>query len=75
MAFLALPLGMVHRRRGKEVALGIGVLVVITYQSLLAAGNFGWKLEYFSPYAGAWFPNIVIALIVGLISYLKLKKL
>lgn len=75
MAFLALPLGMVHRRRGKEVALGIGIIVVITYQSLLTAGNFGWKLGFFSPYAGAWFPNIIIGFIIGIIGYFKLRKI
>jgi lipopolysaccharide export system permease protein len=73
LAFLAVPLGMVNRRRGKEVAFGIGVLVVVGYNSLLIGGNFSWKLGYVSPVFGAWLPNVVIAMVIVVITYLKMR--
>jgi len=74
MVFLAIPLGIVRARRGKEVALGIGVIVVVIYNGLLIAGNFGWKLGYVSPVIGAWLPNIFIFPLTIFLNYLKFYK-
>jgi len=74
MVFLALPLGIVRARRGKEVALGIGVVIIILYNGLLIAGNFGWKLNYISPVMGAWLPNIIIFPLTIILNYLKFYK-
>jgi lipopolysaccharide export LptBFGC system permease protein LptF len=74
MAILAAPLGLVNRRRGKEIAFGIGILVALTYNGLLVAGNFSWKLGYLSPIVGAWMPNFIIMTVISSIIFVKLRK-
>ena len=75
MALLASPLGIINKRKGKEIAFGFGILMYVVYNSLLTTGNFAWQFGYMSPIAGAWLPNMVIALIIVLINYLKIKKM
>lgn len=74
MALLAGPLGLINRRKGKEIAFGIGFVMFVFYESLLTAGNFGWQLGYVSPIFGAWFPNIVVGIIIILITYFRLRN-
>lgn len=73
MAFLAVPLGIFKKRRGKEVAFGLGVLVVIVYEAIFSSGPIAWKQGYTSPINAAWMPNIIILVVISFLAYFKLK--
>lgn len=74
MAFLAAPLGLIKRRKGKEIAFGLGFIVFFLYNGILIAGNVGFERKFVSPEFAAWFPNVAILLIIGVVGYLKIRK-
>lgn len=72
---LGLPLGAVTHRGGRVGSFTVGIGMVILYYLLNVVGEFFVTALILHPFAGAWFPNILILLItIGLFSYLRLRR-
>jgi lipopolysaccharide export system permease protein len=67
---IGVPLGLMVRRGGKMVGLGVGVGLIIVYYILLTVGERLSKSGLYPPLFGAWTPNILIG-IVGIILIIK----
>ncbi len=74
MAILAAPLGLIKRRKGKEIAFGLAFIGYLVYNALIISGNVGTKEKIVSPEFAAWFPNIIILGLIILTVRWKLKK-
>lgn len=59
---IGVPLGLMVRRGGRMVGLGVGVGLIIVYYVILTAGEKLAKTVMFPPFLGAWTPNILMAL-------------
>lgn len=60
---IGVPLGLIVRRGGKMVGLGVGVGLIIVYYVLLTIGEKVSKAGIYPPLLGAWTPNILIGII------------
>jgi len=60
---LGVPVGIVSKRSGRIGGFAVGVLVVILYYVLNVACEFLVTTSTISPFAGAWMPNGIFALI------------
>ncbi len=67
---IGVPLGLMVRRGGRMVGLGVGVGLIIVYYVILTAGEKLAKTVMFPPFLGAWTPNILMAL-AGIILIVK----
>jgi len=63
LGLLGVPVGIVSKRSGKAGGFAIGVLVVIGFYMLNVLGQFLVTTLIISPFAGAWFPNVVLAVL------------
>jgi len=63
---IGVPLGLIVRRGGRMVGLGVGVALIIVYYVLLTIGERLGKAGVYPPFLGAWTPNILIG-IAGII--------
>ncbi|HGJ64286.1 TPA: YjgP/YjgQ family permease [bacterium] len=67
---IGVPLGLIVRRGGRMVGLGVGVGLIIVYYILLTIGEKLSKAGLYPPLLGAWTPNILIG-IAGIILIIK----
>ncbi|MBD3182336.1 LptF/LptG family permease [Candidatus Poribacteria bacterium] len=56
---IGVPIGLMVRRGGRMVGLGVGVALIIIYYVLLTAGEKSAKAGIYPPLLGAWTPNIL----------------
>lgn len=56
---IGVPIGLIVRRGGRMVGLGVGVAIITLYYVLLTAGEKIAKAGALSPFLGAWIPNIL----------------
>ncbi|BCA53624.1 putative Permease, YjgP/YjgQ family [Nitrospira sp. KM1] len=66
---LGVPVGIVSKRSGRIGGFAVGVLVVILYYVLNVACEFLVTTAVIPPFAGAWLPNIIFAVITVLWFY------
>lgn len=57
---IGVPLGIMVRRSGKMVGLGIGLAMIIVYYILLEVGKNIGKQGVISPFFALWLPNFVV---------------
>ena len=67
---LGVPVGIVSKRSGKTGGFAIGVLIIIGFYLLNVLGEFLVTALIFSPFWGAWVPNVVL---MGLTSWLLVR--
>jgi LPS export ABC transporter permease LptF len=67
---IGVPLGLIVRRGGKMVGLGVGVGLIIVYYVLLTIGEKLARTGTYMPILGAWTPNIIIG-VAGIILIIK----
>jgi len=67
---IGVPLGLIVRKSGKMVGLGVGVGLIIVYYILITIGEKLSKAGLYAPLLGAWTPNILIG-IAGIILIIK----
>jgi lipopolysaccharide export LptBFGC system permease protein LptF len=60
---IGVPLGLMVRRGGRMVGLGVGVALIIFYYIILTVGEKLAKTGSIHPFLGAWAPNIITSLI------------
>jgi len=60
---LGVPVGIVSKRSGSIGGFAVGVIVVIVYYILNIACEFLVTTLLISPFAGAWLPNVIFALV------------
>ncbi len=70
---LGVPVGIVSKRSGRIGGFAVGVLVVILYYVLNIACEFLVTTAMISPFAGAWLPNGLFAL-VTVIWFYKMSR-
>jgi lipopolysaccharide export system permease protein len=63
---LGVPVGIVSKRSGRIGGFAVGVLVVIIYYVLNVASEFLVTTSVIPPFAGAWMPNGIFALVTVL---------
>jgi len=67
---IGVPLGLIVRRGGRMVGLGVGVGLIIVYYVLLTIGEKLARTGAYMPLLGAWTPNIIIG-VAGIILIIK----
>ena len=67
---IGVPLGIVVRRSGKMVGLGIGLAMIIVYYMLLEVGKRLGLEGIMSPFFALWLPNFIIG-IVGIVLIIR----
>jgi len=67
---IGVPLGLMVRRGGRMIGLGVGVALIIVYYVILTAGEKLAKSSAIPPFLGAWTPNIIIG-IIGIVLIIK----
>lgn len=67
---IGVPLGLIVRRGGRMVGLGVGVALIIFYYVILTAGEKLAKTGSIQPFLGAWTPNIITG-IIGIILIIR----
>jgi lipopolysaccharide export LptBFGC system permease protein LptF len=67
---IGVPVGLLVRRGGRMVGLGVGVGLIIIYYVLLTAGEKLAKVGIYPPILGAWTPNILTS-VAGIILIIK----
>jgi len=60
---IGVPLGLIVRRGGRMVGLGVGVSLIIVYYILLNIGEKLSKAGLYPPLLGAWTPNILLGIV------------
>jgi len=60
---IGIPLGIIVRRSGKMVGLGIGLAMIIVYYILLEVGKNIGKQGSLPPFIALWLPNFIIGII------------
>lgn len=66
---LGVPVGIVSKRSGRIGGFAVGVLVVIVYYVFNVACEFLVTTSVITPFAGAWLPNGIFALVTALWFY------
>jgi LPS export ABC transporter permease LptF len=59
---IGVPLGLMVRRGGRMIGLGVGVGLITLYYVLLTAGEKLAKIDFLPPFIGAWAPNILTSI-------------
>ena len=67
---IGVPIGLMVRRGGRMVGLGVGFGLIIIYYVFLTGGEKAAKVGVFSPFLGAWTPNILTS-VAGIILIIK----
>ena len=57
---IGVPLGLIVRRGGRMVGLGVGVGLIIIYYVLLTAGERLARANLYPPFLGAWTPDFLV---------------
>lgn len=71
---IGMPLGIMTRRSGKMVGLGIGLCVIIFYYVVLRAGETIGKRGVIPPSLGVWIPNILTAIFGAVLLIRSVQK-
>ena len=69
LGLLGVPVGIVSKRSGHIGGFALGIVIMVGYYLLNILGEFGVTAYIFHPFAGAWFPNVCLLLITGLLFY------
>ncbi len=69
LGVLGVPVGMISKRSGHTGGFVLGIVIMVGYYLLNVLGEFGVTAHMFHPFAGAWFPNVCLLLIMGLLFY------
>ncbi len=67
LGVLGVPVGIVSRRSGHLGDFVLGIVIMVGYYLLNVLGEFGVTAHLLHPFAGAWFPNVCLLLIAGLL--------
>jgi lipopolysaccharide export LptBFGC system permease protein LptF len=67
---IGVPVGLMVRRGGRMIGLGVGVGLITLYYVVLTAGEKIAKVWIYPPFLGAWTPNI-LTLIAGVILIIR----
>jgi lipopolysaccharide export system permease protein len=70
---LGVPVGIVSKRSGRMGGFAVGVLIVVLYYVLNVACEFLVTTLVIPPFAGAWLPNGIFA-VVTVVSFLKVSR-
>ncbi len=65
LGVLGVPVGIVSKRSGKAGGFAIGVLIIIGFYLFNVLGEFLVTTLVITPFAGAWMPNIALAILTG----------
>jgi lipopolysaccharide export system permease protein len=61
--FIGVPLGIVVKRSGRAGGFAVGILFILFFYVLNVIGDFWVSQLVMSPFAAAWFPNLVFGLV------------
>jgi len=61
---IGMPLGNVVKRSGRAGGFAVGILVIVSFYVLSVMGDFWVSARVLSPFAAAWFPDAVFALVI-----------
>jgi len=67
---IGVPLGLMVRRGGRMIGLGVGLGVITLYYVMLTAGEKIAKVGAYPPVLGAWTPNIV-TFVIGIVLIIR----
>ena len=67
LGMLGLPVGMISKRSGKAGGFAIGLGVIVGFYLLNILGEFLVTTYVVHPFVGAWFPNIMVLGITGIL--------
>ncbi len=70
---LGVPVGIVSKRSGRIGGFAVGVLIVVAYYVLNVACEFLVTTLVIPPFAGAWLPNGIFA-VITLFAFLKVSR-
>jgi lipopolysaccharide export system permease protein len=70
---LGVPVGIVSKRSGRIGGFAVGVLIVVAYYVLNVACEFLVTTLVIPPFAGAWLPNTIFA-IVTVFAFLRMSR-
>lgn len=69
LGILGLPVGIVSKRSGNIGGFAVGILIMVGFFLLNVVGEFFVTTLILHPFAGAWFPNVVLILITCFLFY------
>ena len=69
LGILGLPIGIVSKRSGQIGGFAVGVLIMVGFYLLNVVGEFLVITFLLHPFAGAWFPNVILLLMTGTLLY------
>jgi len=73
LCLLGVPVGIVSKRSGRIGGFAVGVLIVVLYYVLNVACEFLVTTGVIAPFAGAWLPNGILA-VVTILSFLHMSR-
>jgi lipopolysaccharide export system permease protein len=71
---IGMPLGIVIKRSGRTGGFAVGVLIILGFYVLNVLGDLWVVNRTMSPFAAAWFPSVVFAMVAGLL-FLRRQRL
>jgi lipopolysaccharide export system permease protein len=69
LGMLGLPVGIVSKRSGGIGGFAVGILIMVGFFLLNVVGEFFVTTLILHPFAGAWFPNVILLLITIILFY------
>ncbi len=69
LGILGLPVGIVSKRSGQIGGFAVGILIMVGFYLLNVVGEFLVTTLILHPFAGAWFPNVMLLLITCVLFY------
>ena len=73
LGMLGLPVGIVSRRSGRAGGFAIGVAIILGFYLLNVFGEFLVTTLVAHPFVGAWFPNVIIFLVM-VVMYIRASR-
>jgi len=67
LGILGLPVGIISKRSGSVGGFALGILIMVGFYLLNVVGEFLVTTVILHPFAGAWFPNVMLLLITGIL--------
>jgi lipopolysaccharide export system permease protein len=64
---VGVPLGIVVKRSGRTGGFAVGILIILCYYVLNVVGDFSVSKHLVNPFLGAWFPDVILGLVVVLL--------
>ncbi len=69
LGILGVPVGILSKQSGHTGGFVLGLVIMVGYYLLNVLGEFGVTTRMFHPFAGAWFPNVCLLLLTGLLCH------